>query len=67
MGNDPLYGEGPRGFQPLGGTEDGGHDPQISMGWYMGVTTNWGGAGNGGSGRDQDIYCLPPEHGCTIN
>ena len=29
----------------------------------MGVTTHWGGYGNGGTGGDRGIYFLPPEHG----
>ena len=50
MGTDPPAGEIPRGFPPLGGTADGGHGPQISTGWDMGVPNHWGGAGNGGDG-----------------
>ena len=40
-----------QGFPPPGSTADGRHGPQKSTGWDMGVTTHWGGAGNGGSGE----------------
>ena len=50
MGNDPPDGEVSRGFPQPGGTEDGGHGPQMPTGWEMGVTPHWGGAGKGGAG-----------------
>ena len=46
---------------------DGGHGPQTSVGQDMGVPTHLGGAGNGGTGGDQVIYRLPPEHGRGIH
>ena len=33
----------------------------------MGVTTHWGGAGNGGAGVDQGVYPLPQEHSLTVH
>ena len=50
MGNDPSAGEGPQGFPPLVSTAAGGHGPQMSMEWDMGVPTNSGSAGNRGAG-----------------
>ena len=43
-------GEGPQGFPPPGGMEDGGHGIQTPTGWDMGVPTHWDGSGNGGVG-----------------
>ena len=56
MVTDPPVGEIPRGFPPIGGAADGGHGPQMSTVWYMGVYTHWGGAGNVGAGVDQGLY-----------
>ena len=67
MGSDPPFGEIPQGVSPLGGAADGGHGLQMSARWDMGVTTHWGGAGNGGTGGYWGIYCPPPEHGRAIN
>ena len=50
VGNDPSAGEGPQGFPPLVSTAAGGHGPQMSMEWYMGVPTDWGSSGNRGAG-----------------
>ena len=65
IGNDPQSGEGPRGFPPPGGTADGGHGTQMSMGWDMGVPTHWGSAGNGECGCYQGLYYPLLEHGRT--
>ena len=40
VGPEPLVGEIPRGVSPLGGTEDGGHGPQTSVGRDVGVPTH---------------------------
>ena len=49
MGTEPPVVESPQGFTQPVGVSDGGHGPQKSTGWYMGVYTHWGGAGNGGA------------------
>ena len=59
--------ESPQWFPPPGGTSDGGHGPQTSTGWYMGVPNHWDGAVNGGAGREWGAYRPPPEHGRTIH
>ena len=51
MGTEPLYGEIPQGFPPLGSTVDDGHGPQTSTGWDIGVPSHWEGAGNSGAGQ----------------
>ena len=66
MGPDPPVGEIPRGVSPPGGAADGGHGPQTSAGWDMGVPTHWGGASNGGTGVNRVIYRPLPEHGREI-
>ena len=50
MGPEPPVGEFPRRVSPPGGTADGGHGPQTSDGWDVGVPTHRSGAGNGGIG-----------------
>ena len=67
MGNEPMDIKVPQRFPPPGGTADSGYGTQISTGWDMGVPTHWGGAGNGGDGRDWGVYQPPPEHVCTIH
>ena len=55
MGSDPLAVDGHRGFPPPGSTEDGGYGPRTPMGWDMGVSTHWGGYGDGGTRLDWGI------------
>ena len=52
----PPVGESPQGFPLPDSAAGGGHGTQTSTGWDMGVYTDWGGAGNGGTGVDQGIY-----------
>ena len=54
--------EGPQEFSPPVGMDNDRHGNQTSMGWDMGLPTHWSGADNGGAGRDQGVYRLPPEH-----
>ena len=67
MVNDPPFGESYRGFPPPGGAADGGHVPQTSTVWDIGVYAHWGRAGNCGAGVDHSVYCPPPEHDCTVH
>ena len=67
MGGDSLAGKVPHGLPPPGGLEDCGHGPQASFKRYMGISINWGGAGNVGNRINWGVYCLPLEHGCTKN
>ena len=58
VGGEPPAGEGPHGLPPLGGPSHGGHGPQIPIERDMGISTHWGGAGNGGTRIDQSVYRL---------
>ena len=60
VGTEPPVVEIPQGLPPLGGAADGGHGPQTSTGWDMGVYIHWGGAGNDGGGGDWGVYPPPP-------
>ena len=67
MGGDPPAGEVPFWLPPPGVPEDGRHGPLTTIGHYMGISTHWGGAGDGGTRRYWGVYLSPPEHGRTTH
>ena len=67
MGTGTPAGEGPRVFPTSGGTADGGHGPQTSTVWGMGVPNHWGSASNSGDELYLGVYFLPSEHVRTIH
>ena len=57
----------PQGFPPLGSVAGGGHGTQTYTGCYIGVYTQWGGAGNSVAGGDWGVYLTPPYYGRTVH
>ena len=47
VGGEPPAGEGPCGISPPGCLEDGGYGHKTSTGSCMGISTHWGGSGDG--------------------
>ena len=59
--------EGPHGLPPRGSPADFGHGPRTPIERDMGISTHWGGAGDGGTRRDRGVYRPPPEYDRTIH
>ena len=67
MYGEPPAGESPHRLPPPGRPADVRHGPLTPIDPDMGISTIWGGSGNGGTRRDQGVYCPPQEHGRKIH